>query len=99
MDSSFVYSQPVLTDCPIYAGLIGQQEGQLLVLYRTLLSCSCRIVFAQMCILLYYWANKMMMMIQPKRRVKHSLKGILLENKEKKSKQNQLIEVYLENDC
>jgi len=41
----------------------------------------------------------MMMMIQPKRRVKHSLKGILLENKEKKSKQNQLLEVYLENDC
>ena len=35
--------------------------GQLLV-YRTLLSCSTRIVFAQMCILLYYWANKMMMM-------------------------------------
>ena len=27
-----------------------------------LLSCSSRIVFMQMCILLYYWANKMMMM-------------------------------------
>jgi len=30
--------------------------------YRTLLSRSSRIVFVQMCILLYYWATKMMMM-------------------------------------
>ena len=38
--------------------------GQLLVFFRPLLSCSTRIVFAQMCILLYYWANKMMMMMK-----------------------------------
>ena len=36
---------------------------QLLVFLSTLLSCSSRIVFMQMCILLYYWANKMMMMM------------------------------------
>ena len=30
---------------------------------QTLLSRSSRIVFVQMCILLYYWAHKMMMMM------------------------------------
>jgi len=34
---------------------------------KSLVSCffdsRCRIVFAQMCILLYYWANKMMMVV------------------------------------
>ena len=38
-------------------------QGSCWCFYRTLLSCSSRIVFAQMCILLYYWANKMMMMM------------------------------------
>jgi len=47
-------------DYDVACGVVSYVLGQLLVFLSDL---AYRIVFAQICILLYYWANKMMMMM------------------------------------